>query len=381
MKKQLFFMFVLLVFLIGSAGHAAFIDNQNGTVTDTETDLTWQKDTARDGQGAYRLVTWEEALYYCDTLDLGNFQDWRSPTVIELETLVDLTVTNPSIDTDFFPGTGEKTYWTSTTVEGSRNYAWTIDFTDGSDSTISKTSNAAYVRAVRGGVNIPKPAAPFVANKDGTITDTRTGLVWTKETARDGAGYRLTTWEDALGYCEGLDLAGRSRWRLPTIDELESIIDLSVCVPAVNTLFFPDTRQGDYWTSTTYDGSRSSAWVIDFSYGSDGSLYKTSRSAYVRAVYGGLTTILYVSKTAGCGGNTPCYQSIQAALDDAEDGTIIKVGGGIYLESPRKNRTGKAIISGGWDSQFKTQISGTTRMRAPGAPKGSLTVQEMLITP
>lgn len=154
-----------------------------------------------------------------------------------------------------------------------------------------------------------------------------------------------------------------------------------VCVPAVNTLFFPDTRQDDYWTSTTYDESRSSAWVIDFSYGSDGSLYKTSRSAYVRAVYGGLTTILYVSKTAGCGGKTPCYQSIQAALDDAEDGTIIKVGGGTYLESPRKNRAGKAIISGGWDSQYKTQISGTTRMRAPGAPKGSLTVQEMLITP
>ncbi|MBU1914685.1 MAG: DUF1566 domain-containing protein, partial [Candidatus Thermoplasmatota archaeon] len=50
----------------------------------------------------------------------------------------------------------------------------------------------------------------FIDNKDGTVTDTRTGLMWEKETAPD-----TYTWEEALRYCEELRLAGHEDWSLP----------------------------------------------------------------------------------------------------------------------------------------------------------------------
>jgi len=48
----------------GGQSPNTFVDNHDGTVTDTSTGLMWQQDTARDGQGNYDTMTWEEALDY-----------------------------------------------------------------------------------------------------------------------------------------------------------------------------------------------------------------------------------------------------------------------------------------------------------------------------
>ena len=62
-----------------------FIDNGDGTVTDVETNLLWQKDTAPE------RTTWPEAHKYIDQLNAERFaghDDWRLPTNEELLTLM-----------------------------------------------------------------------------------------------------------------------------------------------------------------------------------------------------------------------------------------------------------------------------------------------------
>ena len=75
-----------------------------------------------------------------------------------------------------------------------------------------------YVLYVRGNKDYGKN--DFVNNADGTVTDYATGLTWQQKDSGDGM-----YWEDALSYCENLELAGRDDWRLPSAKELQSILD------------------------------------------------------------------------------------------------------------------------------------------------------------
>jgi hypothetical protein len=60
----------------------------------------------------------------------------------------------------------------------------------------------------------------FVDNRNGTISDLRTGLMWSKT----DNGFDIN-WDDAKEYCEKLELAEFNDWRLPTISELKTLID------------------------------------------------------------------------------------------------------------------------------------------------------------
>jgi len=71
-------------FLVAEAGER-FIDNGDGTVTDTLTNLMWaQADNMGD-------ITWHEAQMYCKTPPIAGYKysDWRLPTILELRTLYD----------------------------------------------------------------------------------------------------------------------------------------------------------------------------------------------------------------------------------------------------------------------------------------------------
>jgi len=108
---------IVLLFTMGTGvSHAAYVNNGNGTVTDTSTGLMWEVKTddgsSRDKDNTY---TWREALSYCETLDLGGHTDWRLPTIKELRSLVDYTQYNPAIDRNFFPNTVSSNYWSATT--------------------------------------------------------------------------------------------------------------------------------------------------------------------------------------------------------------------------------------------------------------------------
>ena len=128
-----------------------FVDNGNGTITDTSTGLMWQKATA---PGIY---TWEQALTYCENLTLpaGGYSDWRLPNRNELQSIVDYSRYNPAIDTTFFPdtvGTVASDYWSSTTNANYTDYRWYLDFYDGGVGNGGPSEpSSGYVRAVRGG--------------------------------------------------------------------------------------------------------------------------------------------------------------------------------------------------------------------------------------
>lgn len=90
---------------------------------------------------------------------------------------------------------------------------------------------------------------------------------------------------------------------------------------------------------------------------------------------------LYVAKDGVCGGTTPCYSLIQAAINAASDGSLIKIAQGTYNESFVLNQARSLILQGGWNSAYTTQTANTTFMKAPKAPQGSLKLQMVTIRP
>ena len=83
-----------------------FVDNGDGTVTDNNTRLVWQK---LDGGE----MTYEKAVAYCDSLTLAGYTDWRLPTGIELFSINNHGKLNPAIDTAYFTQTLADYWWTS----------------------------------------------------------------------------------------------------------------------------------------------------------------------------------------------------------------------------------------------------------------------------
>jgi PKD repeat protein len=131
----------------GGQSQSAFVNNGNGTITDTSTGLMWQQETPDN------IMTWEEALSYCENLNLpiGVYTDWRLPTIKELRTLVDSSRRSPAINTMYFPDTVSSAYWSSTTYASYTNSAWGVGFDNNDNYTPNKGAFAYYVRAVRGG--------------------------------------------------------------------------------------------------------------------------------------------------------------------------------------------------------------------------------------
>jgi hypothetical protein len=119
------------------------------------------------------------------------------------------------------------------------------------------------------------PSPRFIDNEDGTITDRLTGLLWLK----NAACFAPTTWAAALadanalasGACGLSDRSTAGQWRLPNLNELESIIDVSAANPAVSAGSpFTNVASAIYWTSTSYFGGENGspyAWVIRLSDG------------------------------------------------------------------------------------------------------------------
>lgn len=122
----------------------------------------------------------------------------------------------------------------------------------------------------------------FVDNKDGTVTDTTTGLMW-----QQGEAGTQKTWKEAIDYCKALGLAGHNDWRLPTRNELESIVDTRYHDPCIDRTKFPGAMSSGYWSSNTNAINPDYAWNIYFSDCSVCNGYKLNKFYYVRAIRGG----------------------------------------------------------------------------------------------
>jgi hypothetical protein len=94
-------------------------------------------------------LRWKDAGKACAEYRGAGVDDWRLPTDNELFAHADRTRFNPAIDTDLYPNTKSRWYWTSTTDASSPGVcAWYVDFYYGG-AKYSYQYNAAFVRPVR----------------------------------------------------------------------------------------------------------------------------------------------------------------------------------------------------------------------------------------
>jgi len=285
-----------------------------------------------------------------------------------------------------------------------------------------------YVYFVRGnnqyGIN------NFNDNGDGTITDSATGLMW----AQDDSGAGLN-WEAALAWVQtrnAENYLGHNDWRLPNAKELQSIVGYTRSPdtsgsPAIDPVFNAtsitneagETDYPCYWSSTTHAnaspspgssaayvafgrvmGYMNGAWIDVHGAGAQRSDPKSGDPAdwpyghgpqgdairiynYVRLVRdagGTQSTDVYVNSNDGsCGGNSPCYTTIQGGIDAARDGSSVNIVQGTYTESISLNTEKTVTLKGGWNDAFSAQEPNTTIIKAPKVSAGTLKMENLVI--
>lgn len=115
------------------------------------------------------------------------------------------------------------------------------------------------------------------------VTDTVTGLIW-QQTPSTG----VFTAAEAPIHCAGLSYGGfDSGWRLPSVVELSSLVDLNADppIPAIDGNAFPNTPAVQFWTSTPYPAAYT--WYVDFATGSANYITLVAPMFPVRCVRGG----------------------------------------------------------------------------------------------
>ncbi|MBI9045855.1 MAG: DUF1566 domain-containing protein [Anaerolineaceae bacterium] len=263
---------------------AAYVDNGDGTVTDLNTGLMWQQDPGDK-------MTYDQAVSGADSFELAGYDDWRLPSIKELYSLIQFSGQDPSgcqtvedcpdivpfIDSDYFnfeygdTSQGQRvidSQWASSNVytasPANSRMVFGVNFADGRikgyglNGPTGNGEKTFFVIYVRG--NTQYGLNEFRDNQDGTITDIATGLTWMQADSSESMN-----WEAALDYCENLDYAGNSDWRLPNVKELHSIVDYSRAPETTNSAAIDalfdvteiineagETDYGYYWSSTTH---------------------------------------------------------------------------------------------------------------------------------
>jgi len=273
-----------------------FSQNGNGTVTDNLTNLVWPLDW---NTSAAQLVTWQAALDHVKSLNAVShlgFNDWRLPNRNELKSLLNFGVTENrkwlTDPTQGFQNITAKAYWTSSTYKheiGVTEFAWTIVMNENAhligSANKSNTTGMAAV-PVRGGSDYAlAPVAKtgqvlcydtlgqlisctgtgqdgelqlgyfwqtprFTDNGDGSVTDNTTRYTWTANPIGSGL-----TWQQALdeiSIINAQSYLGYSDWRMPNVNEIDSLINSGLATVAWLERFgFGSLQNINVWTSTT----------------------------------------------------------------------------------------------------------------------------------
>jgi uncharacterized protein DUF1566 len=259
---------------------------------------------------------------------LCGFDDWRLPQGNELVGLVDFGVvalagggTPATIDPDYFPNTitDAAWYWTSDALAQKLFpiFAWFVAFNDaaanfgGKDTpaavrlvhSVPPTRAPAHVEGTLGcqeegnGLIHPNTLGAFTVDPDGTVSDSRTGLMWDQcllgqdhANACDGPGDPYT-WQQGLAAAETLNAQnwlGHDDWRLPNVRELRSLVERACTNPGIDTnVFLNAPAFPAVLTSSTYPGLPTAMWVVGFDSGGYVATFPKGLNHRVRLVRAG----------------------------------------------------------------------------------------------
>ena len=179
------------------------------------------------------------------------------------------------------------------------------------------------------GVAWPDPR--FAENGDLTILDKLTGLVWTQD-ANPAGGAK--TWQEALDYIKTLNGGnhlGQSDWRLPNVNELESLVNKQPNLADwLHAQGFRNLQVDYYWTSTTYASLVTCAWSVGL-YGGIVAGHDKAGAYYVWPVRQGKAGAVSLPQT----GQTTCYDRSGVAVDCAGTGQDGESQAGVPWPNPR----------------------------------------------
>lgn len=244
----------------------SFTDNGDGTITDNITGLMWQKTDSGE-------MTWDTAVSTALSLTVGGQTGWRLPTPAEALSILNHG-RNPALDSAYFVNNASGTpqyFWTNDFYGNDTTRVWATNTGGGlgphsKSQTISAGGTSRFhARFVRG--TSPTLAHNYYNNLDGTITDIDNSLMWTQ------APSASMNWIAAVTATQALTTAGYSDWRLPTVKELQSLVDISLATAtttataksALNRTLFPGVTPKACWSSTVLSGpAPTSAWLVEF---------------------------------------------------------------------------------------------------------------------
>lgn len=235
---------------------------QGETVDDQATGLVW----SRSANPAGWPLFWGEANGYLAGLNqeghLG-FSDWRLPNRRELFSLMNYAQANPALPEGHpFTEVELAWYWSATPYAANPAYAWYVH-AEGGRMFYGDKGRSYYVWPVRGQSTVlpvtggPEPASgvawpnPRWEARGQTVRDRLGGLTWSK--CADLAPGPVS-WFRAMELAQEVEAArlGDLRgWRLPTIAELELLVDAGRAFPALPSDAPFEQVQPQYWSGTT----------------------------------------------------------------------------------------------------------------------------------
>jgi len=268
---------------------------------------------------------------YCKSLQTEGFSSWRLPTFHELRSILDYKEHDPAVTNDLRGLVLSSLYWTSSLADRDdwqaivgedneedrrfKDFYATILFRSGENYILNESDSAPVICIESSETKVPisssyaNPRYLIKVENDGAIINLPEQILYLYSNVKvnhelyavvdrfsglmlEGAVVSGKSFAQAVNYCSDLNLLGFDDWRVPTVEELSSLINFHVNKLSGNSLHtkwatyhvpgdrytrFPRIKSESLWTATQLVSSPESNWVVNFGTGKIG--YKNSNNS------------------------------------------------------------------------------------------------------